>query len=35
VDYPLIRLASRAAFIQLTKLWPLRLAEVIERDGNV
>ena len=23
------------AFIQLTKLWPLRRAEVVERDGNV
>jgi hypothetical protein len=23
------------AFIQLTKVWPLRRAEVIERDGNV
>ena len=23
------------AFIQLTKLWPLRRAEVIERDGKV
>jgi 3-phenylpropionate/trans-cinnamate dioxygenase ferredoxin component len=24
-----------ASFIQLTKLWPLRRADVIERDGNV
>ena len=24
-----------AAFVQLTKLWPLRRAEVVERDGNV
>jgi nitrite reductase/ring-hydroxylating ferredoxin subunit len=24
-----------AAFIQLTRVWPLRRAEVIERDGNV
>ena len=23
------------AFIQLTKLWPLRRAEVVERDGKV
>jgi len=23
------------AFIQLTKLWPSRRAEVVERDGNV
>ena len=23
------------AFIELTKLWPLRPAEVVERDGNV
>jgi nitrite reductase/ring-hydroxylating ferredoxin subunit len=24
-----------SAFIQLTKLWPLRRAEAVERDGNV
>jgi len=24
-----------AAFIQLTKVWPLRRAEVVERDGSV
>ena len=24
-----------AAFIQLTKLWPLRRADVVERDGNI
>jgi hypothetical protein len=24
-----------AAFIQLTHAWPLRRAEVVERDGNV
>jgi hypothetical protein len=23
------------AFIQLTKLWPLRRADVVERDGRV
>jgi nitrite reductase/ring-hydroxylating ferredoxin subunit len=24
-----------AAYIQLTKLWPLRRAEIVERDGKV